>query len=73
VPLKTDMAARGQALDVRGMHHGVQQQTYRVDQDMSVFAFDLLARIVPRRINAGLRCMCNAARRLAGRPARPPA
>jgi len=35
------------------MHHGVQQQTDRVDQDMSLLAFDLLARIIPGRINAG--------------------
>jgi hypothetical protein len=35
------------------MHHGVQQQTYRVDQDMPLDALDLLARIIPGRIDAG--------------------
>src|SRR5260370_42610340 len=44
-------------LDVRGMHHGVQQQTYRVDQDMPLDALDLLARIIAGRIDAGPPCM----------------
>ena len=40
-------------LDVRRVHHGVQQQTYRVDQDMALLPLDLLARIIPGRIDAG--------------------
>ena len=31
------------------MHHRVQQQPYRVDQDMSLLAPDLLARVIPGR------------------------
>ena len=40
-------------LNVRRMYHGMQQQTYRVDQDMPLDALDLLARIIPGRIDAG--------------------
>jgi len=39
-------------LDVRGVHHGMQQQTYRVDQDMPLDPLDLFARIIAGRINA---------------------
>ena len=40
-------------LNVRRMYHGMQQQPYRVDQDMPLDALDLLARIIPGRIDAG--------------------
>ena len=40
-------------LDVRWMHHGMQQQAYRVDQDMPLLTLDLLARVIPGRIDAG--------------------
>jgi thioesterase domain-containing protein len=40
-------------LHIRGMHHRMQQQTYRVDQNMPLLPFDLLARVVPGRIDAG--------------------
>ena len=40
-------------LDIRGMHHRMQQQTYRVDQDMPLLAVNLLARIIPGWIDAG--------------------
>jgi len=35
------------------MHHRMQYQTDRVDQDMTLLAFDLLARVIPGRIDAG--------------------
>jgi len=40
-------------LDACRMHHGVQQQTYGIDQDMPLLALDLLAGVVTMRINAG--------------------
>jgi len=40
-------------LDVRWMHHGVQQKTYRVDQDMPLDPLDFLARVIPGWIDAG--------------------
>jgi len=33
------------------MHHRVQQQTYRVDQDMPLLALDLLPGIIPMRVD----------------------
>ena len=39
-------------LDIGGMDDGVKQQAYRTDENMPLLAFDLLARIVPVRINA---------------------
>ena len=50
---RQDQHAAVAVLNVRGMHHGMQQQTYRVDQDMSLLAFDFLARIIAGRIDAG--------------------
>ena len=40
-------------LNVGGMDDGVQQQTKRIDQNMTLFALDQLAGIEPVRINAG--------------------
>ena len=40
-------------LDVGGMDDDVEQETYRVDQDMPLLALDLLARIVARRVDRG--------------------
>ena len=40
-------------LDISGMHDRVQHQAQRVDQDMSLLAFDLFTRIVSRRIDRG--------------------
>ncbi len=40
-------------LDIRRMNHGVQKQTYRVDQDMSFLSFDFLAGIIAGRIDRG--------------------
>jgi hypothetical protein len=39
-------------LNVGGMHDGVQQQAYRIDENMPLLAFDLLARIVAMRVDA---------------------
>jgi hypothetical protein len=39
-------------LDVGRMNQGVQQQTYRIDENMTLLAFDLLARIIPARVDA---------------------
>ena len=39
-------------LDVGGMHDGLHQQALRIDQDMALLAFDLLARVVARRVDA---------------------
>ena len=35
------------------MNNGMQQQTYHIDQDVSLLAFDLLACIIAVWINAG--------------------
>src|SRR5580692_6361180 len=40
-------------LNISGMHDRVQHQAQRIDQDMSLLAFDFLTRIVSRRINRG--------------------
>ena len=40
-------------LNVRRMNDGMEQETYRIDQDMPLLALDLLARIVAMRIDAG--------------------
>jgi hypothetical protein len=34
------------------MNHGVQQQTYRIDEDMAFLALDLFPRVVAMRIDA---------------------
>ena len=39
-------------LDVGGLDRSAQEQAERVDQDVALLAFDLLARIVARRIDA---------------------
>jgi hypothetical protein len=33
------------------MDHDMQQRTYRVDQDMSLLAFDFLACVIPMRVD----------------------
>ena len=33
------------------MHQGVEQKTFGIDEDMALFAFDLLARIIAMRVN----------------------
>ena len=40
-------------LNASGMNDGVQQQTQRIDENMSLLALDQFARIEPVRINAG--------------------
>ena len=40
-------------LNVGGMNDGVEQEAYRVDQDMPLLALDLLARIVAMRVDRG--------------------
>jgi hypothetical protein len=40
-------------LDIGGMNDGVDQQTQRIYNDMALLAFDLLARIIAMRIDAG--------------------
>lgn len=39
-------------LDVGGVDHRLHQQALGIDQDMALLSLDLLARIVPRRIDA---------------------
>ena len=48
-----DQNAAIAVLDIGWMHDGVQQQAYRVDKDVALLTFDLLTRIVARRIDAG--------------------
>ena len=48
-----DQNAAIAVLDIGWMHDGVQQQAYRVDKDVVLLTFDLLTRIVARRIDAG--------------------
>jgi transposase len=50
-------AATVAVLDISGMHDRVQHQAQRVDQDMSLLAFDFLARIVSRRIDRAPPCI----------------
>ena len=40
-------------LNIGGMNNAVQQQPYRIDKDMPLLAFDLLASIIAVRIDAG--------------------
>ena len=40
-------------LDVGRMNDGMQQEAYRIDENMPLLAFDLLARVVTGWINAG--------------------
>jgi len=35
------------------MHHGMEQQTQRIYQDVTLLALDLFARIIAMRIDAG--------------------
>jgi hypothetical protein len=39
-------------LNVGRMNDGMEQQAYRIDKNVPLLALDLLARIVPVRINA---------------------
>jgi hypothetical protein len=39
-------------LNISGMHNRVQQQAYRIDEDMALLALDLFPRIVAVRIDA---------------------
>ena len=48
-----DQNAAIAVLDIGWMHDGVQQQAYRVDKDVALLTFDLLTRILARRIDAG--------------------
>ena len=48
-----DQNAAIAVLDIGWMHDGVHQQAYRVDKDVALLTFDLLTRIVARRIDAG--------------------
>ena len=48
-----DIHASVAVLDVRRVNDRVQQQSYRVDQDMPLLSLDLLAGIVTIRIDAG--------------------
>ena len=48
-----DQNAAIAVLDIGWMRDGVRRQAYRVDKDVALLAFDLLARIVARRIDAG--------------------
>ena len=47
------MHAAVAVLNIRAMHDGVHQQALRIDENMALLAFDLLARIVAVRIDAG--------------------
>lgn len=47
-----DKSAAIAILDVGRMYDGVEQQAYCVDKNVPLLALDLLARIVPVRINA---------------------
>lgn len=40
-------------LNVGLVNDGVEQQAYRIDEDVPLFAFDFLARVVTGWINAG--------------------
>jgi hypothetical protein len=40
-------------LDVRRMHDAVQQEAYRIDQDVPLLPLDLLARVIAARVDAG--------------------
>ena len=38
-------------LDVSSVHNGLHQQALRINKDVPLFALDLLARVIPRRID----------------------
>jgi len=40
-------------LNIRRMHHRMQQKAYRIDENVPLLAFDLFARIITVRVNAG--------------------
>ena len=40
-------------LNIRRMHHRLQQKAYRIDENVPLLAFDLFARIIAMRVNAG--------------------
>jgi len=39
-------------LNVGRMNHRMKQQPYRIDEDVALLALDLLARIIPARVDA---------------------
>lgn len=39
-------------LNVGGMNHGLKQEAYGIDEDVTLLAFDLLARVVAARVDA---------------------
>jgi hypothetical protein len=41
-------------LKVGGMNHGLKQEAYGIDEDVTLLAFDLLARVVAARVDAAL-------------------
>jgi integrase len=41
-------------LNVGGMNHGLKQEAYGIDEDVTLLAFDLLARVVAARVDAAL-------------------
>src|ERR1700730_11487746 len=38
--------------NVGGMNHGLKQEAYGIDEDVTLLAFDLLARVVAARVDA---------------------
>lgn len=50
---RQDPYAAVAVLNVGRMDHGMQQQTYRIDEDMPLLAFDLLAGIIAIPVDAG--------------------
>ena len=49
---RQDQHAAVTVLDVGRMNQRMKQQPYRVDEDVALLALDLLARIIPARIDA---------------------
>ena len=48
-----DQRAAIAVLNVGGMHDGVDQQAFRVDENVPLLALDLLSRVVTRRVDFG--------------------
>lgn len=47
-----DQYAAVAVLNVSRMDHGMQQQAYRIDEDVPLFAFDLLASVISMPVDA---------------------
>ncbi len=48
---RENQSPAGAILNIGGMNHGMKQEAYSIDEDMTLLAFDLLARIIAARVD----------------------